>query len=89
LNLDLAAARPGGDAAGDRPGDEPGEGSDGDRAVAQGQATSRASWAAAADAVSEVRQRYGDTAVGPATLLGRHGLVVRRHGDAPWGPSDG
>jgi DNA polymerase-4 len=37
-----------------------------------------------ADAVDQIRARFGDAAVGPAALLGR----VRRRGDAPWGPSE-
>jgi DNA polymerase IV len=48
----------------------------------------REAWAAAADAVAEVRQRYGDRAVGPAVLLGEDGLALRRRGAAPWGPKD-
>jgi DNA polymerase-4 len=37
-----------------------------------------------ADAVDQIRARFGDAAVGPAALLGR----VSRRGDAPWGPSE-
>jgi DNA polymerase-4 len=41
----------------------------------------------AAEAVDEIRRRFGDTAVGPATLVGRDGLRVKRLGDTQWGPS--
>jgi DNA polymerase-4 len=41
----------------------------------------------AARAVEEIRKRFGDRAVGPATLV-RHGegVQVKRTGDAQWGP---
>ena len=42
---------------------------------------------AAEAAVDEIRERFGDAAIGPATLLGERGLRVRRTGDAPWGPA--
>ena len=41
---------------------------------------------AVARAVDEVRRRFGETAVGPATLLRRDGLAVKRRGDQQWGP---
>jgi DNA polymerase-4 len=42
---------------------------------------------AVARAVDEVRRRFGDRAVGPATLLrGPDGLAVKRKGDQQWGP---
>src|SRR4051794_9807851 len=42
---------------------------------------------AVARAVDEVRRRFGDRAVGPATLLrGSDGLAVKRRGDQQWGP---
>ena len=41
---------------------------------------------AVARAVDEVRRRFGDAAVGPATLLRRDGLAVKRRGDQQWGP---
>ncbi|MGH9165955.1 MAG: DNA polymerase IV [Acidimicrobiales bacterium] len=44
-------------------------------------------WGPALRAVDEVRRRYGEAAVGPAALLGRHGLGLRRSGDRQWGPS--
>ena len=39
-------------------------------------------------AVDDVRRRFGDRAVGPATLLrGSDGLAVKRRGDQQWGPA--
>lgn len=43
----------------------------------------------AAEAIDAIRRRFGDTAVGPAALVGRDGLRVKRNGDTQWGPSGG
>ncbi|MGI8777301.1 MAG: DNA polymerase IV [Acidimicrobiales bacterium] len=39
-----------------------------------------------ARAIDQVRNRFGDRAVGPASLVGDRGLEVRRRGDQQWGP---
>ena len=40
-------------------------------------------------AVDRVRARFGDEAVGPASLVGTEGLEVKRQGDQQWGPGTG
>jgi DNA polymerase-4 len=50
-------------------------------------ATRPKSWRQASGAVDAVRNRFGDAAVGPATLLGPRGLRVKRPGDTQWGPT--
>ncbi|MEO7518413.1 MAG: DNA polymerase IV [Acidimicrobiales bacterium] len=55
----------------------------GDPAAAQA-----ASQRQAADAIEDIRRRFGDHAVGPATLVGADGLRVKRKGDTQWGPRD-
>jgi len=47
----------------------------------------RGGWAAAADAIDAIRDRFGETAVGPAALIGESGLSLKRRGDQQWGPS--
>lgn len=44
-------------------------------------------WDAAGAALSEVRRRYGESAVGPAALLDEGALHLKRQGDTQWGPS--
>ncbi|MGH1503897.1 MAG: DNA polymerase IV [Acidimicrobiales bacterium] len=39
-------------------------------------------------AVDSIRERFGDAAIGPATLLGPGGLRRRRSGEQQWGPDD-
>lgn len=51
-----------------------------------GDVARRRAWQAAAGALDAVRRRFGDGAVGPATLLGEDGLRVKRRGDTQWGP---
>jgi DNA polymerase-4 len=41
---------------------------------------------AVARAVDQARHRFGEGAVGPATLVGKEGLRVKRQGDRQWGP---
>ncbi|HEX5267045.1 MAG TPA: DNA polymerase IV [Acidimicrobiales bacterium] len=45
-------------------------------------------WDRAAEAVDEIRRRFGDGAVGPAALAGAQGLRVKRLGDTQWGPAE-
>ena len=47
------------------------------------------SWGEASVAVDEIRRRFGDGAVGPASLAGGQGLRVKRQGDQQWGPGEG
>jgi DNA polymerase-4 len=44
-------------------------------------------WGEASGAIDEIRDRFGDTAIGPASAVGRDGLRIKRRGDDPWGPS--
>jgi DNA polymerase-4 len=44
-------------------------------------------WRHAAGAVEAVRSRYGDDAVGPASLLKDGSLRIKRPGDTQWGPT--
>jgi DNA polymerase-4 len=44
-------------------------------------------WSEASSAVDEIRERFGDKAVGPATLVGDRGLRVKRQGEQQWGPT--
>jgi DNA polymerase-4 len=48
-----------------------------------------AAWKDATRAVDEVRKRFGGRALGPAVLLGKGGLAVKRQGDTHWGPPEG
>ena len=41
-----------------------------------------------ARAVDQVRARFGEAALGPASLVGKEGLKLRRQGDQQWGPGD-
>jgi DNA polymerase-4 len=45
-----------------------------------------AGWTTATRAVDDVRQRFGPTAIGPASLVGRDGLKLTRRGRQQWGP---
>jgi len=49
------------------------------------EAAEAAGWDAAYVAVDAIRERFGSSSVGPATLAGRAG----RPGDSPWGPAQG
>jgi DNA polymerase IV len=41
----------------------------------------------ASGAVDEIRERFGDAAIGPASTVGADGLQVKRRGTDQWGPS--
>ncbi|HYX44685.1 MAG TPA: DNA polymerase IV [Acidimicrobiales bacterium] len=41
---------------------------------------------AVARAVDAARRRFGDRVVGPASLVGKNGVEIRRQGDRQWGP---
>ncbi|MDQ3108026.1 MAG: hypothetical protein M3Q68_09515, partial [Actinomycetota bacterium] len=43
-------------------------------------------WDDASRAVDAIRARFGDRAVGPATLVETDGLHLKREGDTQWGP---
>jgi DNA polymerase-4 len=44
------------------------------------------SWDDASQAVDDIRRRFGDAAIGPASLAGADGLRIKRRGDQQWGP---
>jgi DNA polymerase-4 len=43
-------------------------------------------WDEASRAVDAIRERFGETAVGPAVLADADGLHLKRQGDTQWGP---
>jgi len=45
-------------------------------------------WIETSEAIDAIRARFGDTAVGPAALLGDRGLRVKRQGQQQWGPKE-
>ncbi len=51
-----------------------------------GDGTDAAGWSTATRAVDDVRQRFGPTAIGPASLVGQDGLKLTRRGRQQWGP---
>ena len=88
LSMDLGAgSTPTGEASGARPA-EPAAvpRSHLDRADEEAERIQE-SWTSVTAAVDAVRTRYGGSSVGPASLVGSHGLRVRRRGEAQWGPS--
>jgi DNA polymerase-4 len=59
------------------PGGEPAE---------PGRARRDQAWHEVDAALGAIRARYGQSSVGPATLVGPRGLAVKRRGDTQWGP---
>jgi DNA polymerase IV len=47
-----------------------------------------ASWDDASDAVDQIRSRFGDRAIGPATAATSDGLDLARRGAQQWGPDE-
>jgi DNA polymerase-4 len=47
-----------------------------------------ADWTTAEEAMDAIRARFGDTALGPASLAGPAGIRVARRGQQQWGPDD-
>jgi len=45
-------------------------------------------WDDASRAVDDIRRRFGDDAIVPASLRGPDGIRVKRRGDQQWGPSE-
>jgi len=45
-------------------------------------------WEDADVAIDAIRSRFGEEAVGPASLVGSAGIRVKRRGDQQWGPSE-
>jgi DNA polymerase-4 len=56
-------------------------------AAGPGAPAGRSSWSNASGAIDDIRERFGDTAIGPASAVGRQGLRIKRRGDDPWGPT--
>ena len=63
-------------------------GADGGPPAASGDEAERLQvvWSSVSAAVDAIRERYGATSVGPASLVGPGGLEARRRGAAQWGP---
>jgi DNA polymerase-4 len=60
---------------------------DGARQLSLDDVEDEAQWAEATEVVDAIRRRFGERAVGPASLAGEHELRVKRRGDTQWGPS--
>ena len=43
-------------------------------------------WRSATGAIDSIRDRFGDSAVAPAAIVGPSGIRVKRAGDTQWGP---
>jgi DNA polymerase IV len=64
---------------------EPAETEDGQPAE-PGRAGRDRAWQEVDAALGAIRARYGQSSVGPATLVGPRGLAVKGRGDTQWGP---
>jgi len=60
---------------------------DAERSGAGGDEASR--WSDASYAMDRIRARFGDAAIGPASVATDRGLRVKRQGDQQWGPGAG
>ncbi len=62
--------------------------SGGDAGAEVGEGTGVAGAAEVTQAIDDVRRRFGDAAVGPASLIRSGALKLKRQGDQQWGPSE-
>lgn len=83
LSFDLAPGRDSPEDGSDTP--RGGEVSPAQRSRGPAEAVQR-SWESVSEAVDAIRARYGDSSVGPASLVGAEGLQIRHRGDTQWGP---
>jgi DNA polymerase-4 len=51
--------------------------------------TSTPDWHGTSRAIDDIRARFGEAAIGPASLSSDAGLKIVRRGDRPWGPDAG
>ncbi|MGH9030234.1 MAG: DNA polymerase IV [Acidimicrobiales bacterium] len=65
-----------------------GAGTQGALTPSPGGSARESAWDEVAEAVSQIRARYGQSAVAAAALVGPEGISVKRRGDTQWGPSD-
>lgn len=63
-----------------------GLGTDEGRQLTLDDALGAADWQGASRTVDEIRARFGDTSIGPATATGPDGLRLKRRGQQQWGP---
>jgi DNA polymerase-4 len=56
------------------------------RGTGDGVASSEQDWLAASDAIDRVRDKFGSSAIGPASSVSGNGLRLVRRGAQQWGP---